>query len=169
MFEQSGRVTRRSLLQGIGVLAVASVLPVFPSYASASPDEDFTRISSLLTGKKQLPENFTRVIFSAFSKIDSNFGSKVSKLQQWIERHSLNADEISSKLATDPSVADVAHLPTDILTGWYLGIIGKGDEAICVAYVEAFANQVVADVLSPPTYAFGAYGSWAEKPPLALY
>ena len=168
MFEQAGRVSRRRLLQGMGVLAAASVVPAFPSYASASPDEDFTKISTLLTGKAQLPENFTRVLTSAFPRIDSNFSSKVSRLLQWVEQHSPNASEISSKLAADSSVADIAHLPADILTGWYLGIVGKGDQAICVAYVEALANQLVADVLRPPTYAYGAYGSWAAKPPLTI-
>jgi hypothetical protein len=164
MVEQSSRVSRRRLLQGMGALAALTVIPAFPSYANASDDSSFTKLSTLLTGKSQLPENFTRVLLAAFSRIDSSFSSKTSRLQQWIEHNTVSANEISSKLAADPSVADLAHLPTDILTGWYLGVVGKGDNAICVAYIEALANQVVADKLRPPTYAYGAYGSWAAQP-----
>lgn len=55
-------------------------------------------------------------------------------------------------------------VPWQIVTAWYMGIVGDGAKARCLAYETALNAQVVADVLKPPTYADGAYGSWARKP-----
>ena len=38
------------------------------------------------------------------------------------------------------------------------------DKARCLAFETALNAEVVADVLKPPTYAYGAYGSWMRKP-----
>ena len=45
-----------------------------------------------------------------------------------------------------------------------LGVVGSGEGARCVAYETALNAVIVADVLKPPTYAYGAYGSWSAKP-----
>ena len=45
-----------------------------------------------------------------------------------------------------------------------MGIVGSGATARCIAYEDALDNVIVADVLKPPTYCYGPYGSWARKP-----
>jgi hypothetical protein len=44
-----------------------------------------------------------------------------------------------------------------------MGIVGSGDKARCLAYETALNAIVVEDVLKPPTYAYGTYGSWTRK------
>ncbi len=101
-------------------------------------------------------------LVAAFAKNDPKFGAKVSALLKLIGSEPVDADTLKAKLAGADK--DVAALPQAILTGWYLGIAGSGKDAICVAYASNFANQTVADVLRPQSYAYGAYGSWSAKP-----
>ncbi len=58
----------------------------------------------------------------------------------------------------------LAALPRKIATAWFMGIVGSGEKARCIAYESALNAVIVQDVLKPPTYAYGVYGSWAKKP-----
>ncbi len=160
-------VSRRRILQGMGVLAASTLLPlsIAPAFADAEPaNGDFINVSKLLTGRETLPAAFSAALFAAFAKIDNTFPTKLSRLCSYIEKNLVKAVDLKTKLSANSSVSDLAPLPEMILTGWYLGVAGSGDQAVCVAYVDALANQEVADVLRPPSYAYGAYGSWAAKP-----
>lgn len=159
-------LSRRRLLQGMGALTAATLLPsgILPAFADTPANQDFQAVSALLTGRSQLPADFSTALYTAFRKIDSAFPQKLIRFRQWVEQQSVPAAQIKSRLAADSAMSDLQGLPSLILTGWYLGIAGSGDQAICVAYVDALANREVAAVLNPPTYAFGAYGSWAAKP-----
>ncbi|KGD72947.1 hypothetical protein HA49_12085 [Tatumella morbirosei] len=166
MIDMLNMISRRRILQGMGALAATTLLPsgILPAFADTPANSDFNDISRLLTGRTTLSPEFSTALFSAFTKIDNHFPQKLARLKQWITANSVPAASLQKRLSADSSVADLASLPALILTGWYLGIAGSGDKAICVAYVDALANQEVAAVLNPPTYAYGAYGSWATKP-----
>jgi hypothetical protein len=43
-------------------------------------------------------------------------------------------------------------------------LAGKGAKATCVAYVDALANRAVAATLVPPSYSYGALGTWQARP-----
>ncbi|KAB7893263.1 sorbitol dehydrogenase family protein [Rouxiella badensis] len=166
MIDIPGRLTRRRLLQGMGVLAATTLIPtgVFPAYASSAISNDFITISIFLTGREKLSADYSTALYSALTKYDSTISTKLSHLRAYIDEHSIKAADLKNRLSADPAVADLVGLPGLLLTGWYLGIVGSGDNAVCVAYVDALANKEVADVLRPPSYAYGAYGSWAKKP-----
>lgn len=159
-------LSRRRMLQGMGALAATTLLPsgILPAFAETPANQTFQALSSLLTGRSQLPSDFSQALHAAFTKIDGQFPQKVARLSQWISDHSVPSAQIKSRLAADSSLSDLSGLPSLILSGWYLGVAGSGDQAICVAYYDALANREVSSVLNPPTYAFGAYGSWAAKP-----
>lgn len=166
MIDMFNKISRRRILQGMGALAATSLLPsaILPAFADTPDNSDFSDISMLLTGRNTLPAEYSRALFAAFSHIDSQFPQRLSRLKQWVTQNSVPAAALKTRLAADSRVTDLADLPALILTGWYLGIAGSGDKAICVAYVDDLANQQVAAVLNPPTYAYGDYGSWAARP-----
>lgn len=58
----------------------------------------------------------------------------------------------------------MAAIPRQIVTAWYVGVVGESTQAQCLAYEQALMSVVTEDKLRPPTYAYGAYGSWQEKP-----
>ncbi|MBB6117740.1 hypothetical protein F4826_004718 [Rahnella inusitata] len=166
MIDIPSRFTRRRLLQGMGVLAATTLIPtgVFPAYASSAISNDFIRISIFLTGRDKLSADYSTALYSALTKFDNTIPTKLCHLLAYIDSHSIKAADLKNRLSGDPVVADLVGLPGLLLTGWYLGIVGSGDNAICVTYLDALANKEVADVLRPPSYAYGAYGSWAAKP-----
>ncbi|AMO79659.1 sugar dehydrogenase complex small subunit [Obesumbacterium proteus] len=166
MIDIPSRFTRRRLLQGMGVLAATTLVPtgVFPAYASSAISNDFITISIFLTGREKLSAGYSTALYSALTKFDNTIPAKLSHLRAYIDANSIKAADLKTRLNADLSVADLMGLPGLLLTGWYLGIVGSGHKAVCVAYVDALANKEVADVLRPPSYAYGAYGSWAAKP-----
>ncbi|WP_369788119.1 sugar dehydrogenase complex small subunit [Rouxiella sp. WC2420] len=158
--------SRRRVLQGMGVLAASTMLPssILPAFATSSSVADFVRVSAMLTGREKFSQEFSGALLAAFTKIDSTFADKLARLRAYIDANALKGSDLIAKLHADSSLSDIQELPGNILTGWYLGIVGSGDKAICVAYTQALANVEVAHVLRPPSYAYGAYGSWASKP-----
>jgi len=73
-------------------------------------------------------------------------------------------DPLQLQGVLDGEQSPLAPLPRKIMGAWYLGVVGNGEAARCVAYETALNAMAVADVLQPPTYAYGAYGSWSNKP-----
>lgn len=157
---------RRRMLQGATALAAVSALP-FSSQAfaqQAGAIADFTTVSQFLTGRSGLSTAFAQALWAAFTKTDAEFPTKISTLAKFISDNHSTASGLAAQLSADASAKSIAGLPQAILSGWYLGVVGNGADAICVTYTEALANQNVADVLRPPSYSFGAYGTWAAKP-----
>jgi hypothetical protein len=58
----------------------------------------------------------------------------------------------------------LAALPRKIVTAWYLGVVGDGEKARCITFETSMMNEIVSDKLKPPSYGYGGYGSWAERP-----
>jgi len=141
----SVRVPRRALLLGGLALAVSGITGLH-----AAPPDGFTHfmaVSQALTARTDLDPAIGRALFEALCRSDANFPAALSAFPA-------REDAAASDLPTSKA----------ILNGWYCGIVGSGAHATCVIYVAALMNAVVADVLTPPTYAFGPYGSWAARP-----
>jgi hypothetical protein len=135
---------RRDLLVGgtLGVLVPASV--------EASPDKlisTFMSVSRVLVGSAWLDVRLGQHLFDAFAKADANFPSELAALQA----------SLTAKTPAPP-------LSKAILRAWYVGVVGLGAGAVCVTYGSALMNQTVSDVLKPPSYAYGPYGSWTTQP-----
>jgi len=157
---------RRRMLQGATALAAVSALPLSSQgfAQQAGSVADFSTVSQFLTGRSGLSTPFAQALWAAFTKTDPDFPNKISALAKFISENHSTASGLAPQLSADPSGKSIAALPQAILSGWYLGVVGNGADAICVTYTEALANQNVADILSPPSYSFGAYGTWAAKP-----
>ncbi|KAF7600640.1 MAG: hypothetical protein CGU28_03040 [Candidatus Dactylopiibacterium carminicum] len=157
---------RRTILKGLGLLAGASAFPavMLPAFAAAEAADDFVVISRMLTGREALSAEFAAALLQVFSRLDADFPAKLARLRSYVTQKQVDAAALADQLQADAGMADLAGLPKQILSGWYLGVVGSGARAICVTYTEALAHKCVADVLRPPSYAYGAYGTWAAKP-----
>ncbi|WP_347556885.1 sugar dehydrogenase complex small subunit [Robbsia sp. KACC 23696] len=167
---QSIRTQASPARRGVLKLAAASVaVSSVPFAATGAPAsvagtaaEDFAVVSQFLTGKGTLDGTVQASLLKAFSALDPSFTAKLAKLRAVIGSGSVTADNLHESLGT--SNPDLVKLPQEILAGWYLGVAGSGKHAICVTYANDLANAAVADVLSPPSYAYGPCNSWAQKP-----
>lgn len=160
--------SRRSVLK-LATAAVAVTSVPFGATAAASATaststvaDDFSFVSTFLTGKASLDPDIEAALLKAFAALDTGFGAKLAALRTAITKDNVTAENLHETLsANDP---DLANLPQAILAGWYLGVAGSGKHAICVTYANDLANAAVSDVLSPPSYAYGPCNSWAQKP-----
>ncbi len=154
---------RRLVLGGSVAAYVASHIP----WALAQPvaDDDiapFMALSALLAGRRSLDGAQARRLFAALVADDPDFPAAARSLLDMIEERKL--DPMALQQTLDAEKPALAPIPRQVMTAWYLGIVGNGDRARCIAYETALNAETVSDVLRPPSYAFGAYGSWTAKP-----
>jgi len=156
-------VTRRRILAAFLTTYTASLIP----WALAQPTRGsehaaFLAVSAVLVGRKVLDDAQATRLYNALVQDDAGFPNAVHALLTLLDERKIDPVRLQSVL--DAERSPLASLPRRIVGAWYLGIVGEGDRARVVAYESAINAAVVADVLKPPTYCYGVYGSWARKP-----
>lgn len=157
--------SRRRLLAGLLTAYTASLIPW--ALAQPSPRADlgaFTALSAILVGRQALDAAQTARLYDALVAAHPNFPADVQALLTLINERHIAPLQLQGVL--DGEHSPLAPLPRAIVGAWALGVVGSGEGARCVAYETALNAVIVADVLKPPTYAYGAYGSWSAKPNL---
>lgn len=155
--------TRRRLLASVVSAYTASLVP----WAMAQPVADgehgaFIALSALLAGRPSLDIALADRLYKALSSDDPGFPDAAHTLLTFIEQQKI--DPLALQKTLDDAKSPLAPLPRKIVTAWYMGIVGSGENAQVFAYEHALNALAVSDVLKPPTYAYGVYGSWARKP-----
>lgn len=156
-------LTRRLLLFGLVSAYTASLIPwALAQEATDADNGAFLALSAILAGRKSLDSAQAQRLYAAFVADDPGFPTAAKSLLDTIEQRKI--DPVQLQKVLDDEKSPLALLPRRIVTAWYLGIVGDGANARCLAFETALNAQAVADVLKPPTYAYGAYGSWTRKP-----
>ena len=142
---------------------VASVIP----WAMGQPAENersgaFIALSAIIAGFNSFDPDLAARLHEALLALDPSFDEKVRSLLALIEQHKV--DPVRLQATLDAEGSSLAPFPRVIASAWFLGIVGSGDTARCIAYEDALNAVIVSDVLKPPTYCYGPYGSWARKP-----
>lgn len=155
--------TRRRLLGSLLTAYTATLVP----WALAQPIQNnqhgaFVALSAIIVGRQSLDSDQAQRLYTAFVERFPSFPATVSALLELI-----NSKQISPMMlqkALDTGHPELAALPRSIATAWIVGVVGDGNDAICLAYETAFMSDIVKDKLNPPSYAYGAYGSWESNP-----
>lgn len=151
------------VLAGLLSASAAALIPWALAEPVANAEQGaFLGVSAMLVGRQVLDPALARRLYDALVAQDAAFPANVRALLALINAQGLQAAGLQAAL--DAAQSPLAALPRQIASAWYLGIVGTGEAAVCVAYEQALNAAVVADVLKPPTYSYGAYGSWARKP-----
>lgn len=154
---------RRSLLVTFVLGCTASSMP---HALAASTDTlaytDFLTVSKFLAGQMALDPSLAARLFAALSENEFGFGQQVQTLRRVIDDRRIDPMQLQTILDNEKS--PVSALPRKIATAWFLGIVGEGEHARCIAFEDNLTNVAVRDQLAPPSYCFGSYGSWAQKP-----
>lgn len=160
--DDSARPSRRRVLAGLLTAYTASVIPWAMAQPAAQGDRGaFTALSVILVGRHALDVVQMARIYDAFGT-NARFSSDVQTLLALINERHIDPQQLQRTLDSEHS--PLASLPRKIVSAWYLGVIGDGEAARCISYETALNAVAVADVLKPPTYAYGTYGSWANRP-----
>ncbi|MGE3742039.1 MAG: sugar dehydrogenase complex small subunit [Geminicoccaceae bacterium] len=177
---------RGILLTGTG-LTVGLTLGTMPlagagqaATASTAGFEDFMRLSARLTSRDELLPAQGRVAFDALSTRFPGFRDGMARLIGFMEAHDVEVSK--AQAALDEAGAEFAWIPRQIVSAWYLGVVGAVEtladaeaglmppgategtsQAIqTVAWEQALMFVPLAGTIPVPSYAFD--GNWAEKP-----
>jgi len=156
-------LVRRALLTSLLAASVASVIP--PALAASTTDaahDAFLSASKMLTGRTSLDAQQASLLYDALIADDPQFAAEVQALVTVIDQRKI--DPLQLQHALDDEHSPVAALTRKIVTAWYTGIVGDGEKARCITFETSMMNEIVSDKLKPPSYCYGGYGSWAEKP-----
>ena len=154
---------RRVLLAAVAGTYACSLIPWALAQTVASADNGpFMALSALLVGRPSLDAALARRLYEALAADDAGFAASAQSLLATINERRIDPSQLQAVLDADKS--PLAALPRKIMSAWCLGIVGSGDKARCIAFEEALNARMVDDVLKPPTYAYGPYGSWTRKP-----
>ena len=156
-------LARRTLLVGLLSVYSASLIP----WALAQPVADaeqgaFLGVSAILVGRQALDAVQAKRLYDALTADDPGFPAAARALLALINERKI--DPLALQKVLDDEHSPLVTLPRKIVTAWCMGIVGAGEKARCIAYETALNAVIVEDVLKPPTYAYGVYGSWAKKP-----
>lgn len=154
---------RRRLLVGLLTAYTATLIPW--ALAQEVPDEKrgaFAALSAILVGRSSLDTAQAARTYDALVADDAHFPVDAKALLALINQRHI--DPLQLQAVLDAEHSPLAPLPRRIMSAWALGVIGSGENAHCIAYESALNAVMVADVLKPPTYAYGTYGSWTAKP-----
>lgn len=160
-------VSRRTLLGAAVVASTAfaiggtAVLGSSNAFAAAVSSTDFLRLSEFLTGGKPLAEGLASRFQSALARHDPKFDETLGALQRYVaDAKAANIDEL---LTREDLGEPLRKSITQIVSAWYLGIVGNDADAELVSYAEALMYRPTLDVLVIPTYG-GGPDSWGAKP-----
>jgi hypothetical protein len=118
--------------------------------------------SIVLTGRTSLDPMQASRLYEALVNDDPQFATGLQALGTLIDQRKI--DPLQLQQVLDSERSPVAALPRKIATAWYIGVVGDGEKARCITFETNLTNVVVSDKLNPPSYCYGGYGSWAEKP-----
>ncbi|HEV7607839.1 MAG TPA: sugar dehydrogenase complex small subunit [Steroidobacteraceae bacterium] len=159
-------LSRRAFVAGaaISVLLAAcqdsTGTPQTIAPAEIPGDPAFLRLSQVLTGHADLdPVTAARIshgFAQLYPEMKAQFPTLIALAAKFPQPDALLA-AATRRGAAEPALAIVA--------AWYMGTIGKGPNAISVAYADALMFRPVADALYPPTYSLGGPGWWTAEPP----
>lgn len=155
---------RRDWLIGAAAATTVVVIPwKFAGSAEPPPGQTgFMRLSQYLTGRSALDAAMGQRIYATLLADNGQFAEQSQQLLRLIESRNLATEGITSALASEKP--ELSPLPSQIMTAWYMGVVGSGVQARVLAFEHALNAQAVADQLKPPTYAYGAPGSWSLAP-----
>lgn len=156
-------VSLRVVLGGLLTAYTASLIPW--AVAQTAPDADrgnFIALSALIAGRQSLDTDLALRYYDALVSADSTFPAAATALLALINGQQI--DPLQLQVLLDEHYPVLASVPRRIATTWFLGVVETPAGARVLAYEQALNAQMVSDVLKPPSYCHGGYGSWSNKP-----
>ena len=158
-------LSRRSLLGGfaaLGSFAVGYTVMPHIAFAAAAPvpAAGFLALSEFVTGKK-LDAQLAARYQSALLKHVPGFAGAFGALQAFVD--GAHAADVEALVALPAFDAALRQTLTQIVSAWYLGIVGNGADVELISYSQALMYRPTHGALIIPTYG-GGPGSWGPLP-----
>ncbi|MCM2132099.1 sorbitol dehydrogenase family protein [Larsenimonas rhizosphaerae] len=154
-------VTRRQLLGATlaGAAGSAMMLSPFKAFAAQAGVPSlgvFMRLSQALCEKTALNPAVGQPLLKALLNAHDGFGDRLRSLADAVPE--------GQAVPVDGLNAEQRRTAKRILSAWYTGIVGEGDQARVVTYRHALQFKAVDDILVIRSYCPNEPGFWAVKP-----
>lgn len=166
-------ISRRTLLNGAALAGTALALggagmlamPLADAAdAATTAPAGFLKLSEFLTGGQGLGAALAARFQATLTRQDPSFDAAVVALEQYV---AATAPATIDDLLARPDLAvPLRKTITQIVSAWYLGIVGVDEKAELVSYADALMYRPTRDVLVVPTYGAGP-DSWGPQPAAA--
>ncbi|NMM75232.1 sugar dehydrogenase complex small subunit [Acidovorax sp. SRB_24] len=154
---------RRHVIGGALAAATVALWPWTPAFpVEGGAQTTFLTLSQLLTGRDTLDPTLGRRLLEALQASDTSFDQHATDLLDLLQTRKVLLPNLPALLTAEKP--PFAALPSQVMAAWYLGVVGDGPQARVVAFEHALNAATVSDKLRPPTYAYGAPGSWSANP-----
>lgn len=151
-FADQPNPTRRLLLFGVISAYTASLIPWALTQEATDADQGaFLALSAILAGRQSLDSAQAQRLYAALVADDPGLPAAAKPLLDTIEQRKIDPMQLQKGAGRRKVAAQ--HGAVADLDGVYMGIVGDGAKARCLAFETALNAQAVADVLKPPTYA----------------
>lgn len=159
----SHSLQRRAVLGGLLGAYAASLIPWALAQPVVNAEQGaFLGVSAILAGRQTLDAAQASRLYDALVADDPGFPAAAHALLTLINNRKIDPADLHQVLTDEKS--PLAAVAQNIARAWFMGIVGSGERARALAYEDALNARIVQDFLKPPTYAYGAYGSWTKKP-----
>jgi hypothetical protein len=153
---------RRALVTALTTVVLSTLVPPAATQGIDSAQSAFLDLSRMLTGRSALDATQAARLYDALAALSPRFQTDVQALLTLVKHRNIDLSQLQHTLDGEKSA--LASLPRAIVSAWYIGVVGEGEHARCVAFETSLMYVVVADHLTPPSYCHGGPGSWAQKP-----
>ncbi|MBU9845068.1 sorbitol dehydrogenase family protein [Rahnella ecdela] len=148
--------------QMLGGGVFATLAHAAPPLASAvTMPDSFMALSKKLTGMDSLEPHLGQAIYSWLHQ--AQLDTQLEALSTLFTTHSnVVGDDLHQLLAAQP--AELAQLYQQLVSGWYLGVVGQPGSQKCIGFENIVSYQLLKNNLLPPSYAPGEPNFWVNKP-----
>lgn len=161
--------SRRHVLKIVGLATGACAIGPFWAWPrlNAAPLEapaasgDFMQVSQWLTQQDNLNAKVGTALLLAQTQADPAFAGKLAELKHLLQSQPALLQQDRLTFPADQAASE--KLAKTILSGWCTGVVGKGNKAQYVTYINTLPNQWVSSKLVPPSFSYGPCGSWAKQ------
>lgn len=149
-------------LQPASAQTTAAVVTPNTAAANSQQQRDFFALSALLTANSKLNPHTSARTYAALSARVIEFEKESADLWKFSQAHQIeDVDALAAAVAGNAALSRVLH---QIVSAWYLGVVGNGAQAKVIAFEQALMFDPVRDAVVVPTYCRAAPGYWATQP-----
>lgn len=121
----------------------------------------FLRLSMFVTGQHDLDPQTGARFFTSLSRHDPAFGAHIGTLLAHID--DAKFADMDAFVAATPVDAPLFATASQIVSAWYLGIVGDAADAELITYADSLMYRPTRGILAVPTYGPGPL-AWGPKP-----
>jgi hypothetical protein len=142
-------------------LLVSNAFASPPLTSNVTLPADFLSLSTQITGYEKPDLQLAQRLYTWLQNKQPQLQQNVANLSALLANNP-GVESLQAQLATQPP--EIAELYQSLLSGWYLGVVGKPTELSCIGFENIVSYRVMNDNFTPVSYCPGEPNFWTHPP-----